>query len=1217
FIVRGQRPSIIQSGIELVEEKLRTLDRMRWKDQHLINEYRNKFRVKYRTIPGKAKEEARGLLDAVAKEVEGLIEREKKTGEEHRMTAADAVTVLDLYKLKNELTRGERMVIPEEVYRYLTGPERAEINAYRKSIIDRFDARFREREALVAKKQIEFLGTMTCPETIIYLKACHSEKRARISAAMNGNDYPAFVKAVKGSMRPIEFFNLHTVSGHDFRKEYLDFVRTDLAPLFFLAEEIFKKNAVYRKLKNAAADRGTVFELTAGDFVSSIEGSEPYFYADFAGIKGRIYMRETSYSRLEAERLNSYTIKAVLKWCAWEGPVAMDPEFSIKEMVSLAHGPLGDGLAREFRRVEQPGLTAGTKVQNTAKVTPRKPEKPSAPERPISRAQRQANEWKEKLRRRDWSTQPGRDVNGESRPNTPSDIALVANGGKWVQYELTAMQHEILNKVLASFRLKDNRVKSGIILHDFRKRLHEYGLTSLPVFVYAPNDDAFYTKLYEEAASSGVLFPARDVFRIFVHAGTYRDGRGNARSYNLFMSQGTLKIVSRLYKEDGSAYEEYLKHEIAHIVNKADKRVGAKKKEPTITKENPIDGLIKTVNLIAPPAANKSTSRKVSRVVTLKAVDEGIVVKEPSGEYTIPGIAAKEYIDTIEKSCGKGKAIDLPAINDQVRSSVEKYFALCALNAADGNVSLALRTLGISLSSFLRCGIGEKEISEAKTRGRKLARPTGVSFGTLSFWDRVNAIVFELDAMMILKAREMCAQDPAHTPALVGLSAREYINLKSYVQIFSAKSRLIRRGRLNGLLRELPAYTKTVINALEKYHGHQTNAAELELKITHQLINWRISAIRRMAKRIGDKKTLRDLDRALGDIAQYEVYCEELITAFNAKPAELISAVQQKMAQKWGIPAGTVSERMKHIVTYEKLMDIEDPAGRLKRAMIRYPDSFETTLSALERANGVFARAAEILKIASPNVQKKLNILERLARLKQDKKTIERISLIRKLGKRSIPETRRQAGRSNMAIWLLGKASERFINSLLKTCLLKEGQRREEQDIVIGIDLDWINKLKIASGIDVGSSETINEVINRIETNLKKTNIKNLHIVKAKGSSLQKAVLERMGEIGKAKNTDISLSNAVILADKETAATGKLSRLTSDGVKPGAFVAVVDLSKFEAKNTKLAVDETLYNCFFEMLETALRMSFEPDKPVQTRFVRTEKYDISDPEYARF
>jgi hypothetical protein len=160
----------------------------------------------------------------------------------------------------------------------------------------------------------------------------------------------------------------------------------------------------------------------------------------------------------------------------------------------------------------------------------------------------------------------------------PPAIALANSGSGWVRHELTEDQHEIINLAMGELWDKGYELPAADdIVTDIAELLRPSGI-QLPIRIHSPPDNIFYDKVYELANSYGVEFPLRNQFRLITHPGTYRDLQGQSRSFNLFIPQSELAFIIELNSRAPQNYRQWIEHEIAHLVDRANKTRGAEKK---------------------------------------------------------------------------------------------------------------------------------------------------------------------------------------------------------------------------------------------------------------------------------------------------------------------------------------------------------------------------------------------------------------------------------------------------------------------------------------------------------------------------------------------------------------------------------------------------------------------------------------------------------------
>jgi len=164
----------------------------------------------------------------------------------------------------------------------------------------------------------------------------------------------------------------------------------------------------------------------------------------------------------------------------------------------------------------------------------------------------------------------------------PPALALIYQRGKWVPYELTHRQHDIINRVWKSlWKGGYNLPADDDIVKDITRLLGRKGI-DLPVHVHSPPDRIFYEELYKLSRSELTVFPAKRNFRLITHPGTFRKrarGKKTARSCNLLIPENEINFLLGLRKKKHEGYKEWLDHEIEHILDRIKDTPDAPEKE--------------------------------------------------------------------------------------------------------------------------------------------------------------------------------------------------------------------------------------------------------------------------------------------------------------------------------------------------------------------------------------------------------------------------------------------------------------------------------------------------------------------------------------------------------------------------------------------------------------------------------------------------------------
>ncbi|MFH1790379.1 MAG: hypothetical protein ABH885_00115, partial [Candidatus Omnitrophota bacterium] len=168
-------------------------------------------------------------------------------------------------------------------------------------------------------------------------------------------------------------------------------------------------------------------------------------------------------------------------------------------------------------------------------------------------------------------------------------IAFVKQGGQLKPYELSAKQHDIVNRAWAQvwdicemrFTLKG----SHAIACDIAARLKKAGV-ELPIHIHSPPQKLLYDAIYALAGKENVAFPDADTFRLVTHPGTGREG-AKSRSCNFLVTKRDVVLLEKIRKNDKKAYDEWLDHEIAHVLDRLNKEKGREKPESAVAAAHP------------------------------------------------------------------------------------------------------------------------------------------------------------------------------------------------------------------------------------------------------------------------------------------------------------------------------------------------------------------------------------------------------------------------------------------------------------------------------------------------------------------------------------------------------------------------------------------------------------------------------------------------------
>lgn len=181
---------------------------------------------------------------------------------------------------------------------------------------------------------------------------------------------------------------------------------------------------------------------------------------------------------------------------------------------------------------------------------------------------------------------------------------------------------------------------------------------------------------------------------------------------------------------------------------------------------------------------------------------------------------------------------------------------------------------------------------------------------------------------------------------------------------------------------KLPSYTEEIIAALERNNGIQAKAAH-NLHIDPSTMSIRVNKIRKIAARIGDKKTLRRIEKALLSLPSYT---EETIAALEKSGGHL-----GKAALELHIAQGAVSVRIQQINKIVRKLGDKAMLKRLRKALLSLPPYTEETVAALEKCSGNQTKAAGLLKINKVTVSHRIKSIKKSAAEMKDKIILTRL----------------------------------------------------------------------------------------------------------------------------------------------------------------------------------------------------------------------------------
>lgn len=191
---------------------------------------------------------------------------------------------------------------------------------------------------------------------------------------------------------------------------------------------------------------------------------------------------------------------------------------------------------------------------------------------------------------------PGHDVSARERLLVPSSsksdpwaIAVKYESDHWEHHELTAPQHDLINRVWRAYWTEwdEAKLKENDPIYDDVRRELSTDLGTYPLHIHRPIERTFLGQLLEPARVLGVAFPGH--FHVVTHPGTGRNGVGATQSVNLLIPLEQLIRLKLLRTADPVAYQQWLKHETGHLRSRLR---GEQKTEAQITNEYPVDRYI-------------------------------------------------------------------------------------------------------------------------------------------------------------------------------------------------------------------------------------------------------------------------------------------------------------------------------------------------------------------------------------------------------------------------------------------------------------------------------------------------------------------------------------------------------------------------------------------------------------------------------------------------
>jgi len=180
---------------------------------------------------------------------------------------------------------------------------------------------------------------------------------------------------------------------------------------------------------------------------------------------------------------------------------------------------------------------------------------------------------------------------GKSGNETPA-IALIKLKDMWVQYDLSEEQHLVINEAWGELWEEGYELpQEHSLVLTVKEKLIKKNIKG-DVHIHSPPAEMFYDKIYRIALDLGVNMPDRKIFKLVTHPGTYRN-ENTPRSYNLLIPRKERRFLTKLRKKNKEAYREWLRHEIAHLEERAK---GAIKPEKEVRKAHSIGNLIDAYN---------------------------------------------------------------------------------------------------------------------------------------------------------------------------------------------------------------------------------------------------------------------------------------------------------------------------------------------------------------------------------------------------------------------------------------------------------------------------------------------------------------------------------------------------------------------------------------------------------------------------------------------
>jgi len=319
---------------------------------------------------------------------------------------------------------------------------------------------------------------------------------------------------------------------------------------------------------------------------------------------------------------------------------------------------------------------------------------------------------------------------------------------------------------------------------------------------------------------------------------------------------------------------------------------------------------------------------------------------------------------------------------------------LVALEETNGNYGEAAKRLGITRPIVSHRVAFIKATASAIGDTDTVVRVEKAIIGLPEYTEDTIKALEETNGDKVEAAKRLKAMN-VESPDEIGITVDSLIDRIVYITATAAfRNDIATLLRINAAKTPLPEYTKEVIDALKDNEGHQKRAAE-DIGISDVTMSRMIRAIMIAAAIRGDRGTYKELTSVLRKDLSLPWYTMETIRAL-----EQTNGRHKEAGQKLKEPVSgpTIGRRIRSILAAAifleetRTKEETDIISRLTRANTSLPDYTEETIAALEKANGRYEDAGEILGKDSSKVSKRIAYISAVAAVRNDRKMIDRLA---------------------------------------------------------------------------------------------------------------------------------------------------------------------------------------------------------------------------------